>query len=265
MAEQTLFEFASGNSPLLISMPHAGTFIPEDIAIRMTDSAKRLPDTDWYVHQLYDFSSELSVSMLKANYSRYVVDLNRSPDGVSLYPGQSVTEVCPTTLFNDEAIYLPSGKPNEDEVSQRIEHYWQPYHDQIRRELQRMREKYGYALLLDAHSIKSHVPRFFEGQLPDFNWGSGNGSSCDASLSQNLLNRTLENSGYTSVLNGRFKGGYITRSNGNPAENIHAIQLELSQATYLHDEETFQIDPVKMAALQNKLKELIDELLHQFQ
>jgi|TARA_B110000908_G_C10261099_1_gene459328 N-formylglutamate deformylase len=264
MSERKIFDFVQGDSPLLVSMPHVGTSVPSAMSERMTAQARSFPDTDWHVHQLYDFLEELGVSTLKANYSRYVVDLNRAPGGESLYPGQSVTEVCPTTLFNDQPIYNHGSEPDKAEISARIDTYWQPYHNCIDIELKRIRDKFGYAVLLDAHSIKSRVPRFFEGQLPDFNWGTADGSSCDPLLGERLLAESTAVFPYTPILNGRFKGGFITRNNGRPNESIHAVQLELSQATYMDDEDSFEISPAKADLLRSTLKGLVTVLLNHF-
>lgn len=264
MGNDEVFDFQQGNSPLLVSMPHVGTRVPESIRSQMTDTARLLPDTDWYVDKLYDFLPDMGVSTLRANYSRYVVDLNRSASGESLYPGQKVTEICPTTLFNGEAVYREGLCPASDEISRRIDRYWKPYHKQIAQELERIRNQFGYAVLWDAHSIRSEVPTLFEGVLPDFNWGTADGETCDAVLSDALLEKVRSSRAFSVVVNGRFKGGFITRSFGNPSNGIHAVQLELSQATYLADEELFQLDVNKASQVGALLITLVEEVLTQF-
>ena len=265
MLDETVFDFHQGSSPLLVSMPHVGIEVPESIRADMTEPALRLPDTDWDVHQLYDFLPAMGVSTLRANYSRYVVDLNRAPSGESLYPGQKVTEICPTTLFNGDAVYRAGFDLDSEEVSLRVDRYWQPYHQQIAQELERIRNQFGYAILWDAHSIRSEVPVLFDGALPDFNWGSADGTSCDDGLSVALLEAVQSMKSYSAVINGRFKGGFITRNFGDPAKGIHAIQLELSQATYMSDESLFQFDAGKAANLKSLLKDLIELVLHRFE
>ncbi len=255
----TGFHFTRGNSPLLISMPHVGVAIPDDIALHMTDQAKKLVDTDWYVDWLYNFLDEMDCSVLCARYSRYVIDLNRNPGGGSLYPGQSETGLCPTTSFDNAALYLKGQKPDNTEITRRKELYWQPYHDRLRAELNRIKAQYGYALLWDAHSIKSHVPRFFDEQLPDLNLGSGGGTSCAPALADKLL-ATATASPYTAVLNGRFKGGYITRHYGDPENNIHAIQLEISQITYMDEAPAFTCQKDRADRLRPVLKAMISAL-----
>lgn len=224
------YHFTSGNSPLVVSMPHAGTRLCPEVERNVTEAGHAVADTDWYVDLLYDFLEDMGVSILIADYSRTVIDLNRNV----LYPGQSETELCPTTGFDNQPLYKAGGAPGEQEIRQRKEIYWQPWHDKIRRELDRIKTKYGYALLWDAHSIQSRVPRFFDGQLPDLNLGTGAGTSCDIDLADGLLS-IAGNSPYSAVLNGRFKGGYITRHYGNPGQNIHAVQLEISQTTYMDE------------------------------
>lgn len=259
-----VYDFSRGDSPILVSMPHVGILVPEAIRSRMTMQARQLPDTDWDVHCLYDFLPEIGASTIRANYSRYVVDLNRAPAGESLYPGQRVTEICPTTLFDACHVYMPGNQLTEDEVARRVEIFWQPYHQKIEYELERIRAKFGYAILWDAHSIKSVVPALFEGSLPDFNWGTGDGTSCAAGLGEELLAQIESGGKYSAVLNGRFKGGYITRHYGDPENNVHAIQLELSQSTYMSNENLHELDNEKVAALKQVLKQMIKVILSRF-
>jgi len=227
-----LFKFRPGSSVLLVSMPHTGTHVPEWLAPRLSAAARPLADTDWHLERLYDFLDELGASVLVATHSRYVVDLNRPPDNTSLYPGQDTTGIVPLDTFHNEPIYLPGFPPSDDEVAKRIETYWRPYHQRLQQALEETKAKHGYALLWDAHSILSQLPRFFKGKLPDLNLGTADGRSCAPGLGEALL-QSVE--GYSAVLNGRFKGGYITRRYGNPASRVHAVQLELSEATYMDE------------------------------
>ena len=233
------FRFKQGRLPLLVSMPHVGTHVPEELAERMTPEALRLPDTDWHVDQLYDFLEELGAYVIAATHSRYVVDLNRDPEGRSLYPGASNTEICPTTTFLEAPIYKEGALPDAGEVEERIQRWWKPYHDNLSRTLQQLRAEHGKVLLWDAHSIRSRVPRFFEGQLPDLNLGTGGGSSASPTLLEAVA-EAAEGSGFSLVVNGRFKGGYITRKYGRPEEGVHAVQLELSWATYMEEDHPFR-------------------------
>ena len=254
------YQFQRGDSPILISIPHAGTHIPNDIACNMTQVALQMPDVDWHVTQLYAFAKQLNISVLSANYMRYVIDLNRPPDNAALYSGQDTTGLCPIDTFSKQAIYMVGTEPNQLEIQRRIKLYWQPYHDKLAAELQRIRELHGFAILWDAHSIASHVPRFFSGQLPDLNFGTDDLKSCDASL-QLALADTMQNSQhakiYSHVFNGRFKGGYITRHYGKPEANILAIQLELSQGIYMQEQAPYSYKPM----LTKNLKILLGELL----
>jgi N-formylglutamate deformylase len=265
MDNNELYHFQQGNTPLLVSMPHVGTQVPGYMRSVMTPAAGQLPDTDWDVHKLYDFLPDMGVSTLRPNYSRYVVDLNRSPSGELLYPGQTETQICPTMLFNGDAIYQSGASPDGDEVSQRVDRYWKPYHQKIELELARIRQQFGYAILWDAHSIRSEVPSLFDGSLPDFNWGTADGKSCDDKLSSALLKAVQSEQSYSVVVNGRFKGGFITRHYGNPGEGIHALQLELSQATYMSDEQLFQFDTGKASNLMRLLKVLVGVTLSRFE
>ena len=229
-----VYDFLEGTAPLLISCPHVGTAVPEEVAGRMTSQGRSVADTDWNVHRLYDFAADIGASLITARYARYVIDLNRSPDGRALYPGASNTELCPTTTFNEKPIYRDGGVPSEAEIAERRRLYWQPYHDKIAATLAALRELHGRVVLWDGHSIESQVPRFFEGRLPDLNIGTGGGVTADPILVDKIA-EVAEKSPYSHVVDGRFKGGYITRNYGKPVEGVHAVQLELSQITYMYE------------------------------
>ncbi len=248
------------DSPVLISMPHMGVDIPTEIAKTMTHEALQLKDTDWYMDKLYDFADTLGVNVIKPKYSRYVIDLNRGIDGVNLYPGANSTELCPTTTFDLLPIYLEGYKPSDEDINIRIEKYWRPYHACISSTLAKIKAKHGFAILLDAHSILSTVPRFFEGQLPDFNFGTVDGRSCSLSIAKGI--ESLNFNPYSTVLNARFKGGYITRAYGKPEEGIHAIQLELSQKTYMNEND-LTLNPVLANAVKPYLENMVKHLLQQ--
>ena len=256
------YTLSKGSVPLLISMPHNGEDIPTEVAETMTPNALSVQDTDWHIDRLYDFASQLGAYIIKPKYNRFVIDLNRDPNGIDLYPGANSTELCPTTAFDLSPLYLEGQKPDELEVQRRIETYWQPYHNALENTLTEMKSQFGQAVLLEAHSILSRVPRFFEGQLPDFNFGNANGKSC----SQELIDRVLglDFSPYSMVANGRFKGGFITRHYGKPDKNIHALQLELSQHPYMN-ETTAEYNNSKAAAVKPKLESLVRCLIESSQ
>jgi N-formylglutamate deformylase len=251
------FVFHAGTAPLLISIPHMGTYIPPTISKRLTAPAQRLPDTDWHLDRLYEFAKGLGASVLQATHSRYVVDLNRPPDNANLYPGQDTTGLCPVDLFDSSPLYLAGQAPSEAEILERREAIWRPYHHQLQVELARLRHLYPKVVLWDAHSIRSQVPRFFEGQLPDLNLGTANGSSCSAALADELLGLAAGNEGTTAVLNGRFKGGYITRCYGNPDQGIHAVQLEMTQRCYMDETWPFAWQADRAARVQPVLMRMI--------
>jgi len=229
----SIYTFHRGSLPLLISVPHAGTAVPDEIARTFTRSGLELPDTDWYVDRLYGFAEELGASVIRASVSRYVVDLNRGPDSASLYTAAVTSPVCPTSTFAGATIYEPGREPDADAIAARLEHYWHPYHQCIAEELWRIRSEHGYALLWDAHSIISRMPTLFEGELPEFNLGTRDHAACPVSVSETLLQSLRAEGRYSAVLNGRFKGGYITMAYGRPADRVLAIQLELAQRTYM--------------------------------
>lgn len=231
-----------GHAPLLISLPHDGSALPDGFQARLTASARRVPDTDWHVSRLYDVARELGASILLPRFSRYVVDLNRPPDDVSLYPGQNTTGLCPLVQFSGEPVYLSGQEPDAQEIAARVQTWWQPYHSALQQELARLRAEYGRAVLWEGHSIRSVVPFLFEGRLPDFNFGTAAGASCTPALQARLAAVMEAQNDYSHVFNGRFKGGYITRHYGRPAEGIEAVQLELAQLNYM-DEESFSYLP----------------------
>jgi N-formylglutamate deformylase len=243
-----------GELPLLISVPHDGCHVPKDMRDRMTPAGLAVPDTDWHVAELYDFARDLGASMQVANFSRYVVDLNRSATDDVLYPGQVVTGLCPVTTFSDENIYS-AGAVSDDEKAERISNYWQPYHARLEATLVAMRAKHGYALLWDAHSIPSIVPRLFDGELPELNIGTNNGKSCSTEIEAAVVRAAIK-SPYETVTNDRFKGGYITRHYGDPDNNIHALQLEIAQRTYM-DEVTTVFDTEKATSLRDTLHRML--------
>jgi len=252
------YTLIKGTVPLLISMPHNGEEIPADIAKTMTEKALKVEDTDWYKDKLYDFAIALGAYIIMPKNSRYVIDLNRDPDGVDLYPGANSTELCPTTAFDLSPLYLEGQQPDQQEITRRIEMYWQPYHQALESTLTEIKAEFGGAVLLEAHSILSKVPRFFEGQLPDFNFGTSSGKTCAPELIEAV--EQVDYAPYSQVSNGRFKGGYITREYGHPEQNIHAVQLELSQRTYLN-ESTFAYDSEKADQVKLKLKALVNTLI----
>jgi N-formylglutamate deformylase len=256
-----LLSLHRGTAPLLVSMPHVGTYLPPELAGRMTEAALAVPDTDWHVDRLYDFLDELGASVFCPTHSRYVVDLNRPPDGTSLYPGQDTTGIVPVDTFARDPLYRSGHAPDEREVADRIARYWRPYHDALRGELERVRSAHGYALLWDAHSIASELPRFFSGRLPDLNFGTASGAACAPAIEAAVFEAGRSAAGYSAVLNGRFKGGYITRAYGRPAERIHAIQLELSQRTYMNEPSPFEFREALAGRLRPWLRRFLETFL----
>ena len=245
-----------GHAPLLVSLPHDGSHIPDALAARMVPGARRAPDTDWHVARLYAVVRSLGASILRPHHSRYVVDLNRPPDDVSLYPGQNTTGLCPVVQFSGEPVYLEGQAPSEDEVAARVERYWRPYHDALQGELARLHALHGRVLLWEGHSIRGECPFLFDGRLPDLNLGTAGGASCNAAVQARIEAALAAQDGYDWVSNGRFKGGYITRHYGDPARGVDAVQLETSQRTYM-DEATFAWDEARAARLQPVLIALL--------
>ena len=250
-----VFDFHEGSSPLLVSIPHDGRKLLPGLAQRMTDAGRALPDTDWHVRELYSFAADLGAAVIAANFSRYVVDLNRPSSDEALYENQLASGVCPRKTFAGQDIYHDGESVDGEEQAARIPLYWQPYHDRISATLNQIRGRSGYALLWDAHSIAGEVPLLFDGTLPDLNIGTNGNLSCAADLTA-AVSVVAQASSFSSVTNGRFRGGYITRNFGTPDDHIHAMQLELTQRNYM-DEKSLSYDAGRAAGLVDTLGSLL--------
>ena len=256
-----MFTLTSGTAPLLVSFPHAGTEIPDDLAARMTPEALQRADVDWHLPRLYDFVRAMGASMIAARFARHVIDLNRPPEDTSLYPGQDVTGLLPLDTFRKQPLYLPGQAPDAAEAGQRRAIYWQPYHDALRAELDRLRAAHGSVVRWDAHSIASRMPRFFDGKLPDLNLGTADGRACAPALQAAAETAMGAQAQFTHVSNGRFKGGHITRHYGDPGAGIHALQLEMCQSTYMSEAAPFDYRPELAAQVQPLLQRMLQAVL----
>lgn len=223
-----------GKAPLLVSLPHTGTVIPDEFMDDLVSPWLARKDTDWWIDQLYAFVATLDATIIHTAISRSVIDVNRDPSGLSLYPGQATTELCPTTTFDGEPLYRADKLPDIISISRRRKHYFAPYHSAIEQELGRLLAMHPKVILYDCHSIRSVIPRLFDGELPHFNIGTNAGTSCDPALAGSI-EAICDASTFDRVTNGRFKGGYITRQYGSPETGIHAIQMELACRGYLHE------------------------------
>jgi N-formylglutamate deformylase len=255
------YTFKAGSVPLLLSMPHAGTDIPDEVAARLAPCAAAKADTDWHLPQLYAFAEAMGASTLAARWSRYVIDLNRPPEDTNLYPGQDTTGLCPVDTFGRERLYRDGMEPDAADVQRRLRRYWRPYHDQLRAELDRLLALHGRVVLWDAHSIASQVPRFFDGRLPDLNFGTADRASCSMGLEGAMIQAANAQDRFSFIFNGRFKGGHITRFYGDPARGVHAIQLEMCQCLYMDETAPFAYRPDVAAAVQPLLGTLLGTAL----
>ncbi len=250
-----------GTTPLVLSLPHVGTVIPDDLKSRFTERALQVEDTDWHLERVYDFAKAMGASVIVPRISRYVIDLNRPPDDTPMYPGASNTELCPTRFFNGDALHVEGAAPDASEITRRRAMYWQPYHDGLRAELERVREQFGFALLWDGHSIRSEIPWLFDGTLPDLNLGTASGTSCATSLRAQLVSELQRNVEFTHAADGRFKGGFITRHYGRPADNIHAVQMEMCQSLYMQEALPFSYIKDRALRVQRLLQRLLEIML----
>ena len=255
-----------GDSCLVLAMPHTGTWVPDELWKDLNDRGRRLADTDWHLDQLYGDLTP-GATIVGANFHRYLLDANRDPSGESLYPGQNTTGLCPLTDFDGLPIYREGREPDLAEVERRTKAWHTPYHTALANELARVRARHGIVVLYDCHSIRSHIPFLFEGALPDFNIGTNNGLTCAPAMAAAIAKICANAANYTSVLNGRFRGGWTTRHYGRPEQGMHAIQMELAQSTHLEAEAApFAYSPEKARGLRVHLKTVLEtliELAHQ--
>jgi N-formylglutamate deformylase len=256
-----LWQLHRGDSALVIDVPHSGTWLPDTLPARLTAAANAVPDTDWHVDKLYDFAKALGATLLCATHSRYVVDLNRDPSGAALYAGADNTELCPTRTFADEPIYRDGQAPSQAEIAERRDTYFLPYHAMLAAEVERVRRRHGFAVLLDGHSIRTEVPRFFAGRLPDLNLGTASGASCAPALETGAAHVLAWAEGFTHVVNGRFKGGWVTRHYGQPHNGVHALQLEMAQHCYMDEAPPYHWEPTRAARLGSVLQMLVRALI----
>jgi N-formylglutamate deformylase len=250
-----------GNTPLLVSLPHVGTHIPEELRDHYHERALELEDTDWHLESLYDFVTELGASLIVPRVHRYVIDLNRPPEDAPMYAGANNTELCPTRFFSGDPLYKDGCTPDTGEIARRRALYWQPYHDSLRGELDRIRSLHGRALLLDGHSIRSELPWLFEGKLPDLNLGTAGGKSCADSLRDRLIQALGNAPRFTFVVDGRFQGGFITRHYGEPERDIHAVQLEMCWSCYMKEAQPYAVDECRAVYLRPVLREIAGMML----
>lgn len=256
-----IFTLHRGSTPLLVSVPHAGTRIPTELQPRYLQRALAVEDTDWFLDELYAFVRDMGAGLLVPQFSRYVIDLNRPPENLPMYPGVNNTELCPTRFFSGDPLYREGQAPGEAEIARRLHVYWQPYHHALQAELARLKAEHGHAVLFDGHSIKSQLPWLFEGQLPDLNLGTASGASCAPGLRAALSAVLQARREFTHVVDGRFKGGYITRRYGQPAEGVHAVQLEKCWRCYMEETPPFQPSSSRVKRIQPVLRALVQTML----
>lgn len=250
------FQLHRGSVPLLVSIPHMGTEIPATLRDAYVPRALGVEDADWHLDRLYAFARDLGASVLQPRVARYVIDLNRPPDDTPMYPGASNTELCPTRFFNGDPLYRAGAAPDEQERMRRRDTWWSPYHQALRGELDRLREEHGYALLWDAHSIRAEIPWLFEGRLPDLNIGTASGASAHAAIADAVA-AAAHHPRFTHVVDGRFKGGYITRHYGRPEQHVHAVQLEMCQYLYMREAPPRDYDESAAATIQPVVRDMV--------
>jgi formiminoglutamase len=249
-----------GDSPLVLAQPHGGVDIPQSILDRLNPKGRAMEDTDWHITRLYDGLIG-NATVVSTSIHRYVIDANRDPSDVSLYPGQNTTSLCPTTTFDGDPIYQEGEAPSEDEIGERLRQYHTPYHDTLREQLERVHQKHGYVVLYDCHSIRSQVPYLFDGKLPDFNIGTNSGQTCAAEIETLVVNYFARQTRFSHVSNGRFKGGWTTRHYGNPQNGFHAIQMELAQCNYMQEKAPWIYDDKKAEILRVALRSILQAIL----
>lgn len=256
-----IYTLHQGTTPLLVSLPHVGTEIPQALQHCYTPRALQVEDTDWHLEALYSFVKDMGASVIVPRYSRYVIDLNRPSENTPMYAGSNNTELCPTRFFTGDPIYRDGMAPDDTEIAHRIRTYWQPYRAALTTELERLRAVHGHAVLFDGHSIKSELPWLFEGTLPDLNLGTANGTSASPSLRSALAQVLSNQDQFTQVVDGRFKGGHITRHYGRPNDQWHAIQLEMCWKCYMHEAPPYTLAPERAQKVLPVLESLVQTMI----
>lgn len=252
-------EVIRGDSAIVLGIPHTGLHVRDDVASRLNEIGRALADTDWHIDRLYDGLLP-GVTTVRATFHRYVIDANRDPSGASLYPGQNTTGLCPLTDFDGLPLYEPGAEPDEAEIERRRLAFHAPYHEALAAELARVRRIHGQVILYDCHSIRSHIPFLFDGTLPDFNIGTNSSTTCAPHVEQTVARICANADGYTSIVNGRFKGGWTTRHYGKPSDGIHAIQMELAQSAYMVKAPPWDYLPEKVDRLRAVLRDILTRL-----
>jgi N-formylglutamate deformylase len=260
MTTPATYTLHRGDRPLLVSLPHVGTEIPSDQRSRYVERALASEDTDWFLERLYGFVAERGASLIVPRFSRYLIDLNRPSENAPMYPGVNNTELCPTRFFTGDPLYRTGQAPDAAEIARRVREYWMPYHDALRDELARLRAAHGHAVLFDGHSIRSELPWLFEGRLPDMNVGTVDGASCAPSLRAAVAAVFAAQSGFSHVLDGRFKGGHITRHFGRPQQGVHAVQLEMCFSAYMDETPPYRWHDARAAQVSPLLRTLVGVL-----
>jgi N-formylglutamate deformylase len=256
-----VYRLHRGDVPLLVSLPHVGTEIPADLRANFTERALATEDTDWHLDCLYDFVTDLGASLLVPRYSRYVIDLNRPADNQPMYAGANNTELCPTRFFTGEPLYREGRAPDAAEIERRVVAYWRPYHDALAGELTRLQALHGHVVLFDGHSIRSQLPWLFDGTLPHLNLGTASGTSCARDLADELVRVCAASPQYQHVMDGRFRGGYITRHYGAPAQGRHAVQLEMAWRTYMDEATPALWQPERATVVRPLLQSLVRSMI----
>jgi len=255
-----MIEVTRGASPLVLALPHTGTDVPVEVWDKLNDTGRALADTDWHVHGLYTGLVD-GVTTVRTPIHRYVIDVNRDPEGQSLYPGQNTTTLVPMTDFDGHPIWQDGAEPDAEEIARLGDLYHAPYHSALEVELRRVRDLHGFAILYDCHSIRSQIPFLFDRRLPDFNIGTNRGVTCDPGIEAQVQQRCEAARGYSSILNGRFLGGWTTRHYGHPAQGVHAIQMELAQASYCEEVPPWTYDRIRADRLREHLRHILTDLI----
>lgn len=248
--------------PILLSVPHCGTEFPQELKGQYKQHLINAPDdTDWFVNRLYDFAASMGITMIHSTFSRWVIDLNRDPESKPLYTdGRIITALCPSTTFAGESIYNDERKEvDQAEVKRRLGIYYAPYHDQLAKKIFELKNKFGKVLLWECHSIRKFVPTVHTEKFPDLILGSNDGKSAAPGIIETTLEH-LGKSPFTLKHNHPFKGGYITRHFGNPSENAHALQLEMTKVNYMDDSE-LNYDGARAEAVRKVLMKVFSELI----
>jgi N-formylglutamate deformylase len=242
------YRYQPGETPVLMCISHVGTAVPAEAAAAMTDAALALPDTDWDIDRLFHFAPALGVGFLKASVSRHVVDLNRDPADADGLP------VCPFVTLGGTPVYRPGAEPGAGTIAERLDAYWQPFHERLDAALTTIRDRFGVAVLIDLHSIPSAR---IGADAWDVSLGTWDGATASPALADRMA-AALEAAGSNLIeIDGPVRGGHVVRRYGRPQQGVHALTVVVNQDMYIEAEPERRYREDRATVLRPRLERML--------